>query len=84
MKKTINGSALTTREVEVMDLIVEGLSNKRIADRLGLSGHTVKFHAANALTKLDAPSRASGAVKHAMARIIGGCPRCASKPAVTA
>lgn len=82
MKKTIAGSPLTAREVEVMDLIAEGLSNKRMAERLGLSGHTVKFHVVNALAKLAAPSRAGGAVKYAMTRTIGGCPRCVPKPAV--
>lgn len=76
--------APTAREIEVMDHLVEGLSNKRIAGRLALSDHTVKFHVANTLAKLDAPTRSGGAVKHAMAKIIDGCPRCASRPEVPA
>ncbi len=48
---------LSERELEVLDLIVEGLSNKLIAHRLGISEHTVKTHVASILTKLEATSR---------------------------
>lgn len=42
---------LTDRETEVLWLIAEGLSNKLIADRLGITDHTAKFHVANAVKK---------------------------------
>ncbi|MGH2355509.1 MAG: LuxR C-terminal-related transcriptional regulator [Chloroflexota bacterium] len=48
---------LTGREREVLGLVAEGLANKAIARRLGISEHTVKFHVAAILTKLGAGSR---------------------------
>jgi DNA-binding NarL/FixJ family response regulator len=49
---------LTPREVEVLGMLAEGLANKNIAVRLGISEHTVKTHVASILMKLDAFSRA--------------------------
>ncbi|MFN8482097.1 MAG: response regulator transcription factor [Anaerolineae bacterium] len=48
---------LTPREREVLRLMVEGLTNKAIAVRLGISEHTVKFHIGAILGKLGAGSR---------------------------
>jgi DNA-binding NarL/FixJ family response regulator len=48
---------LTARELEVLRLLALGLSNKQIAARLKISDHTVKFHVAAILGKLDAGSR---------------------------
>jgi NarL family two-component system response regulator YdfI len=48
---------LTQREIEVLRLIAEGLSNKEIAARLHISEHTVKFHVASVMGKLGAASR---------------------------
>jgi NarL family two-component system response regulator YdfI len=48
---------LTPRELEVLAMLAEGLSNKLLAFRLGISEHTVKFHVASILTKLQAGSR---------------------------
>lgn len=48
---------LTPREVEVLRMLAEGLGNKQIADRLGISDHTVKFHISSILGKLGAASR---------------------------
>jgi two-component system, NarL family, response regulator YdfI len=48
---------LTPREVEIVDMMAEGLSNHVIARRLGISRHTVKFHVASILAKLRASSR---------------------------
>jgi DNA-binding CsgD family transcriptional regulator len=50
--------ALTAREHEVLELLAEGLSNRRAAERLGISEHTVKFHVASIYGKLGASSRA--------------------------
>jgi DNA-binding NarL/FixJ family response regulator len=49
---------LTAREREILELMAEGLSNRIIARRLGISSHTVKFHVASILAKLRATSRA--------------------------
>jgi DNA-binding NarL/FixJ family response regulator len=48
---------LTGREREVLTLVAIGLTNKAIAQRLSISDHTVKFHVASILAKLDAESR---------------------------
>jgi DNA-binding NarL/FixJ family response regulator len=48
---------LTSREREVLTLVAIGLTNKAIAQRLQISDHTVKFHVASILAKLDAESR---------------------------
>ena len=49
--------ALTPREREVLAMMAEGLGNKSIARRLGISDHTVKTHVAALLGKLGASSR---------------------------
>ena len=48
---------LTPREREALQLLAEGLPNKAIADRLGISEHTVKFHVNSLMGKLGAQSR---------------------------
>lgn len=58
---------LTARELEVLDLLAEGLSNKLIAHRLSISEHTVKTHVASIFAKLGASSRTE-AVSHAIRR----------------
>jgi Response regulator len=49
---------LTPREREVMDLVVTGMINKQIADRLGISEVTVKIHRRQVMRKMEAPSLA--------------------------
>ncbi len=56
---------LTPREIEVLGLLVQGLSNKAIARALSISEHTVKFHINAILGKLHAQSRTE-AVVHAI------------------
>lgn len=58
---------LTPRELEVLTLLAEGLSNKAIARRLGISVHTAKFHVGALMDKLDAVGR-TDAVAHAVRR----------------
>jgi DNA-binding NarL/FixJ family response regulator len=58
---------LTPREVEVVELLAEGLSNKAIAARLGISDQTVKFHVASISGKLGAANR-TDAVRRAVRR----------------
>jgi DNA-binding NarL/FixJ family response regulator len=52
-----SSEALSPREVEVLGMLAEGVSNKAIAYRLGISEHTVKFHVTSIMTKLNAGSR---------------------------
>lgn len=49
---------LTPRELDVLSAVAEGLANKQIAARLGISSHTVKTHLAAVFAKLGAASRA--------------------------
>ena len=53
---------LTTREVEVLELVAHGLSNPEIAERLSISEATVKTHLNRTMTKLDLNSRAQAVV----------------------
>lgn len=63
----VSHEPLTPREVQVLELLVEGLSNKVIAARLGISDQTVKFHAAAICGKLGAANRTE-AVRKAVSR----------------
>ncbi len=54
---------LTPREAEILALIAEGMSNKVIARRLGISAHTVKYHLEAVFAKLAVNSRAEALSK---------------------
>ena len=54
---------LTPRELDVLTCLGEGLSNKAVARRLGISAHTVKFHLEAVFIKLGATSRAEAVAK---------------------
>ena len=59
------GAPLTSREREILEMMADGVHNRTIAARLGISRHTVKFHVASILAKLGAESRTQ-AVARAM------------------
>ena len=54
---TAEADALTAREIQVLELLAEGLSNKGIGTRLDISDQTVKFHVAAITGKLGAANR---------------------------
>jgi len=66
-EETLQVETLTSRETEVLELLAEGLSNKGIAARLGISDQTVKFHVASIGGKLGAANR-TDAVRRAVRR----------------
>jgi DNA-binding NarL/FixJ family response regulator len=61
---------LTARELEVLAALADGLSNKAIARRLGISFHTAKFHVGAILAKLDADSRTEAIAKAAQRGLV--------------
>jgi DNA-binding NarL/FixJ family response regulator len=61
---------LSSRELEVLQLLAEGLPNKTIARRLDISDHTVKFHVNAIMGKLGAQSRTEAAVRAARLGLI--------------
>jgi DNA-binding NarL/FixJ family response regulator len=67
LEETVPVEKLTARESEVLELLAEGLSNKAIAARLGISDQTVKFHVASIGGKLGAANR-TDAVRLAVRR----------------
>jgi DNA-binding CsgD family transcriptional regulator len=56
-----NPAGLSNREVEVLQLLAAGLTNREIAARLFVSPYTVKRHVSNILTKIDVATRAAAA-----------------------
>jgi DNA-binding NarL/FixJ family response regulator len=57
------GVGLSEREIEVLSLAADGLTNKQIGEKLFLSHHTIARHLANARAKLGASNRAEAAVR---------------------
>ncbi|MDZ4818420.1 MAG: response regulator transcription factor [Planctomycetota bacterium] len=57
MGHSVTHLALTAREVEVLELVAQGLANKEIAAKLGTASGTIKMHVQNILDKLDATDR---------------------------
>ena len=62
-RRTEASTHLSKKDLEVLGLVAEGLSDREIADRLMLSAHTVHRHVANIRTKLRQPSRTAAAAK---------------------
>ena len=65
---------LTPREREVLRLIADGLSNKRIARELGVAEKTVKTHVGHVLAKLGVPDRTSAALHAVRAGLVAEGP----------
>lgn len=61
---------LTERELEVLQLLAAGLTNREIAQRLGITDHTVKFHVNAILTRTGTRSRTGAVVRAARAGLI--------------
>jgi two-component system, NarL family, nitrate/nitrite response regulator NarL len=61
--RTVSAEPLTVRELEVVDLLNEGLSNKEIARRLAIQASTAKNHVQNILAKLNVHRRGQAAAK---------------------
>ena len=61
---------LTPRELEVLILLAEGMSNKAIARRLSISVHTAKFHVGALIDKLDAVGRTDAVAQAARRGVI--------------
>ena len=59
------GAGLTPREIEVLVLVAEGLSNREVAERLVVSEHTVHRHMANIYARLGVSSRAAAVAQAA-------------------
>ena len=57
-QRSVVGAVLTNREREILALLADGLANKQIAARLGISKNTVKTHLELLFEKLDVSSRA--------------------------
>jgi DNA-binding NarL/FixJ family response regulator len=55
-------SELSPRELQILELIVKGLSNKQIADRLGITEGTVKWHVNAILGRMNVSDRTQAAV----------------------
>ncbi len=68
--RTSKPGGLSRREIEIVRLIANGLSNTRIASRLSISDHTVHRHVANVLTKLDVSSRSAAVARAAKLGVI--------------
>ncbi|WP_371440591.1 two-component system response regulator NarL [Methylobacillus sp. MM3] len=65
VRKTTSDAALTEREHEILECLADGMNNKTIARKLGISDTTVKVHIKNLLRKLNLTSRLEAAVwKH--------------------
>jgi DNA-binding NarL/FixJ family response regulator len=65
------GEPLTPRELEVLELLAKGLSNRDIAGVLGISAHTAKFHVAQILAKIGAATRAEAVRLSIQSGLIG-------------
>ena len=64
-----NGSVLTPRELEILELLASGARNREIAAELFLSVHTVEYHVTHILQKLEVRNRTEASTKDARLRL---------------
>ena len=69
-EKQLEKSGISKRELEILQLINEGLSNQQIADKLYLSENTIKKHVSNLFLKLDVERRTEAVKKAKEMRIL--------------
>jgi two-component system NarL family response regulator len=70
LAERMDGSTLSERELQVLQLIVKGKSNKEIGDQLNITEGTVKFHVTGILTKLGVTDRTQAATAALMRGIV--------------
>ena len=63
---------LTTRELEVLNLMSRGFTNSQIAMELIISRATVKYHVSNILSKMSVSSRTEAVAKAVQIKLISG------------
>lgn len=66
----VSEAALTPREIEVLEQVATGATNKEIGQVLGISENTVKIHLRNILEKLDVQNRVQAAVKAVKEQVV--------------
>lgn len=71
---TSSAKRLSKREIEVLELASQGMTNPQIARRLGLSVHAIKFHLGSIYRKIGASNRTEAAVAYAL-RMSNGADR---------
>jgi len=82
----MESAPLSDREIEILQLVSQGKSNKEIAAELFISVNTVKVHMANIFTKIGVSSRTEAtlyAIEHGIVQSPAGVPA-ASEPNQTA
>lgn len=69
--RTGRGSTLTTRELEVLRLLAQGMTNREVADRLAIRLNTARNHVQSAIRKMDAHSKLEAVASAVREGIIG-------------
>lgn len=62
-KRSAGIDELTRREMDVLRLLAQGLSNRKIGERLSINERTVKYHVAAILAKLEAANRTDAVMR---------------------
>jgi len=69
-KDTPTSNPLSDRETEILQLLSQGFVKKEVADKIGVSYHTIAFHVRNIFDKLDTPNLTSAVAKAARQGLI--------------